>query len=225
MGCRVLWALVATASRSRPRRLDKVVVARLDRPLRRRDAPSPRSPRPSRTPLHAVPGDVRGDHAALISGAIVERVRMKAYLLFVALWSLLVYAPVAHWVWAPGGWLRNLGVLDFAGGTVVHINAAAAALVGDTPRQGAGSARRRSCAQRAVRDPRRRAALVGWLGFNAARPRRERPRLDRLPQHLLRARRGAGLGLAELFLHGRIRASASPPARRRMVAITPAPGS
>jgi Amt family ammonium transporter len=66
---------------------------------------------------------------ALISGAIVERVRLKAYLLFVALWAVVVYAPVAHWVWAPGGWLRDLGALDFAGGTVVHINAAAAAVV------------------------------------------------------------------------------------------------
>jgi len=67
---------------------------------------------------------------ALISGAIVERVRVKGFILFVVLWSLVVYAPVAHWVWAPGGWLRQRGVLDFAGGTVVHINAAAAALVG-----------------------------------------------------------------------------------------------
>src|SRR4051812_14565095 len=66
---------------------------------------------------------------ALISGAIVERVRVKAYILFVALWSVIVYTPVAHWVWAPGGWLRQLGCLDFAGGTVVHINAAAAAAV------------------------------------------------------------------------------------------------
>jgi len=66
---------------------------------------------------------------ALISGAIVERVRIKGYLLFIALWSVIVYAPVAHWVWAPGGWLRQLGCLDFAGGTVVHINAAAAAAV------------------------------------------------------------------------------------------------
>ena len=64
---------------------------------------------------------------ALISGAIVERVRVKAWILFVALWSVVVYTPVAHWVWAPGGWLRALGCLDFAGGTVVHINAAAAA--------------------------------------------------------------------------------------------------
>jgi Amt family ammonium transporter len=66
--------------------------------------------------------------AALVSGAIVERMRFPAYLAFATLWSLLVYAPVAHWVWG-GGWLSRLGALDFAGGTVVHINAAAAALV------------------------------------------------------------------------------------------------
>jgi len=66
--------------------------------------------------------------AALISGAIVERMRFTPYLIFVTLWSLVVYAPVAHWVWG-GGWLASLGALDFAGGTVVHINAAVAALV------------------------------------------------------------------------------------------------
>ncbi len=66
--------------------------------------------------------------AALISGAIVERMRFGAYLTFITLWSVVVYAPIAHWVWG-GGWLGRLGALDFAGGTVVHINAAAAALV------------------------------------------------------------------------------------------------
>jgi len=66
--------------------------------------------------------------AALVSGAIVERMRFSAYLVFIALWSLLVYAPVAHWVWG-GGWLATMGALDFAGGTVVHINAGVAALV------------------------------------------------------------------------------------------------
>jgi Amt family ammonium transporter len=65
---------------------------------------------------------------ALISGAIVERMRFGAYLLFVTLWTLCVYAPLAHWVWG-GGWLAKLGALDFAGGTVVHVNAAAAAVV------------------------------------------------------------------------------------------------
>ncbi len=66
--------------------------------------------------------------AALISGAIVERMRFSAYLLFICLWSLIVYAPVAHWVWG-GGWLADMGAWDFAGGTVVHVNAGAAALV------------------------------------------------------------------------------------------------
>jgi ammonium transporter, Amt family len=66
--------------------------------------------------------------AALVSGAIVERMKFGPYLAFITLWSSLVYAPIAHWVWG-GGWLGKLGALDFAGGTVVHINAAAAALV------------------------------------------------------------------------------------------------
>jgi ammonium transporter, Amt family len=66
--------------------------------------------------------------AALISGAIVERMRFSAYVTFIALWSLVVYAPIAHWVWG-GGWLADMGALDFAGGTVVHVNAGVAALV------------------------------------------------------------------------------------------------
>src|SRR6186997_713895 len=66
--------------------------------------------------------------AALISGAIVERMRFSAYVTFITLWSILVYAPIAHWVWG-GGWLADMGALDFAGGTVVHVNAAVAALV------------------------------------------------------------------------------------------------
>ena len=66
--------------------------------------------------------------AALISGAIVERMRFSIYVLFITLWALLVYSPVAHWVWG-GGWLARWGALDFAGGTVVHVNAAVAALV------------------------------------------------------------------------------------------------
>ena len=69
--------------------------------------------------------------AALISGAVVERMRFWPYVLFIVLWTLVVYAPVAHWVWG-GGWLGQLGVLDFAGGTVVHINAGVSALVAAT---------------------------------------------------------------------------------------------
>jgi ammonium transporter len=67
--------------------------------------------------------------AALLVGALVERMRFSAMLIFVGLWSLLVYAPVAHWVWEPGGWLAQMGALDFAGGSVVHVNAGVAGLV------------------------------------------------------------------------------------------------
>ena len=66
---------------------------------------------------------------ALIVGAFAERMRFTAMLMFMSLWSVLVYAPVAHWVWEPSGLLASKGVLDFAGGTVVHINAGAAGLV------------------------------------------------------------------------------------------------
>lgn len=66
---------------------------------------------------------------ALIAGAFAERMKFSAMLWFMGLWSLLVYAPIAHMVWGPGGWLGGDGVLDFAGGTVVHINAGIAGLV------------------------------------------------------------------------------------------------
>jgi len=65
---------------------------------------------------------------ALITGAVADRMKFSSYLLFLVLWSTFVYSPVAHWVWG-GGWLNAMGVLDFAGGTVVHINAGMAALV------------------------------------------------------------------------------------------------
>ena len=65
---------------------------------------------------------------ALIAGAFAERMKFSAMLWFMGLWSLVVYAPIAHWVWG-GGFLGDWGVLDFAGGTVVHINAGVAGLV------------------------------------------------------------------------------------------------
>jgi Amt family ammonium transporter len=65
---------------------------------------------------------------ALISGALVERVKFTSYLVFITLWSLLVYCPIAHWCWSPGGWIGNLGVMDFAGGMVVHTSAGFSAL-------------------------------------------------------------------------------------------------
>ena len=106
--------------------------------------------------------------AALISGAIVERMRFGPYLAFITLWSLLVYAPVAKWVWG-GGWLGKLGALDFAGGTVVHVNAAAAAVVCAIV---VGS--RKDYARQAILPQNVPFTLLGagllwlgWFGFNA----------------------------------------------------------
>ncbi len=66
---------------------------------------------------------------ALITGAFAERKRFKAFVVFSLLWATLVYAPIAHWVWGVGGWIRELGALDFAGGTVVHVSSGVSALV------------------------------------------------------------------------------------------------
>ncbi len=106
--------------------------------------------------------------AALISGAIVERMRFGPYIAFITLWSLLVYAPVAHWVWG-GGWIGKMGALDFAGGTVVHVNAAAAALVAAMV---VGS--RKDYARQAILPQNVPFTLLGagllwlgWFGFNA----------------------------------------------------------
>jgi Amt family ammonium transporter len=65
---------------------------------------------------------------ALISGAFVERIKFKAFMVFSLLWATLVYDPIAHWIWGVGGFLRNMGALDFAGGTVVHISSGVSAL-------------------------------------------------------------------------------------------------
>lgn len=103
---------------------------------------------------------------ALITGAVVERFKFTTYLVFLVIWVTVVYAPVAHWVWAGNGWLFEMGALDFAGGTVVHINAAVAALAA-------------AMLIRKRRDPGLEpgnvpyvvigAALLwfGWFGFNA----------------------------------------------------------
>jgi len=70
-----------------------------------------------------------GIAVALVSGALVERIKFRVYLLFAVVWTTLVYDPLAHWVWSADGWLHHLGALDFAGGTVVHISAGTAALI------------------------------------------------------------------------------------------------
>jgi ammonium transporter, Amt family len=105
--------------------------------------------------------------AALISGAVVERMRFGPYVVFIGLWTLLVYAPVAHWVWG-GGWLMTRGVLDFAGGTVVHINAGVSALVAALvlgPRKDYG---RQAVLPHNVPFTLLGAGLLwfGWFGFN-----------------------------------------------------------
>ncbi len=105
---------------------------------------------------------------ALISGALVGRMKFKAYVPFIALWSLIVYAPLCHMVWG-GGWLSKMGALDFAGGTVVHISAGISALVAAMilgPRKGS---------ERAAPKPHNVPLVVlgagllwfGWFGFNA----------------------------------------------------------
>lgn len=106
--------------------------------------------------------------AVLIAGAIVERMRFGAYLAFIGVWSLVVYAPVAHWVWG-GGWLAQLGVLDYAGGTVVHINAGVAAVIAATVVGGRKDFGRQAMLPHNVPFVLLGAGLLyfGWFGFNA----------------------------------------------------------
>jgi ammonium transporter, Amt family len=106
---------------------------------------------------------------ALIAGAFADRMKFSAMLVFISLWSLLVYAPIAHWVWEPSGWLAVKGVLDFAGGTVVHINAGIAGLASCIvlgKRVGYG---REAMAPHNLVLTLTGASLlwVGWFGFNA----------------------------------------------------------
>jgi Amt family ammonium transporter len=105
---------------------------------------------------------------ALISGAFVERIKFSSFLIFTLLWATFVYDPVCHWVWAVGGWIRNLGALDFAGGTVVHITAGFSALML------ASVIRKRKGFSQVSMEPNNipftiiGAALLwfGWFGFN-----------------------------------------------------------
>jgi len=106
--------------------------------------------------------------AALISGAIVERMRFSAYLVFLTLWSIVIYGPVAHWVWG-GGFLASRGALDFAGGTVVHINAGVAALVAAIVLGPRKDFTRQAMIPHNVPFTLLGAGLLwfGWFGFNA----------------------------------------------------------
>lgn len=106
---------------------------------------------------------------ALIIGAFAERIRFKALLIFIVLWTTFIYAPIAHWVWGDGGWLKNLGVLDFAGGLVVHISAglsavAAALMIGSRKDVKEAASQRPNNVPYVILG----AALLwfGWFGFN-----------------------------------------------------------
>jgi ammonium transporter, Amt family len=106
---------------------------------------------------------------ALISGAVADRTKFGAWVVFAIAWVTLVYSPVAHWVWAEGGWLFDLGALDFAGGTVVHVNAGAAALA-----LALVLGRRRGWPREPMRTHNLPFVLLGagllwfgWFGFNA----------------------------------------------------------
>jgi Amt family ammonium transporter len=107
--------------------------------------------------------------AALISGAIVERMRFGAYVVFLVLWSVVVYSPVCHWVWAASGWLFGMGALDYAGGTVVHVNAAVSALVAATLLGPRKDYARQAILPHNVPFVLLGAGLLwfGWFGFNA----------------------------------------------------------
>lgn len=146
--------------------------------------------------------------AALIVGALVERMRFGALMLFMLLWSLFVYVPVAHWVWEPNGWLARMGALDFAGGAVVHMNAGAAGLACACylgRRTGYG------------REPFQPYNLgwtmlgssllwIGWFGFNggSALAADGRAALAMVVTHLAAACGGIGWALGEWLFHRRI---------------------
>ena len=167
---------------------------------------------------------------ALISGAIVERVRTRAYLLFIGMWSIVVYAPVAHWVWSPGGWLHNLGVLDFAGGTVVHINAAAAALVFALVLGKRSGLRQPTVLPHNVPFAILGAGLLwfGWLGFNGGSALAANGLAAYAFSNTFFAPAAAALawGFAELFFfHGKMSGvGLASGAVAGLVAVTPAAG-
>lgn len=108
---------------------------------------------------------------ALITGAFAERMKFSAFTAFTALWLVLIYAPLAHWVWAPGGWIREMGALDFAGGTVVHISAGIAALAAALVigRRKGWAKKAASLAPHNLPFTMLGAGLLwfGWFGFNA----------------------------------------------------------
>jgi len=104
---------------------------------------------------------------ALISGSVAERIKFPAFLAFILLWTTFVYDPIAHWVWGNGGWIRELGALDFAGGSVIHISSGVSALVAAIfigKRINADSVRPHNIPMTMIGAG---LLLFGWFGFNA----------------------------------------------------------
>lgn len=106
---------------------------------------------------------------ALITGALADRMKFSALIWFVALWLVLVYAPICHWVWGGGGWIGALGALDFAGGTVVHVNSGVAGLVAALVLGRRLGYRQENMAPHNLTLSAIGASLlwIGWFGFNA----------------------------------------------------------
>ncbi len=169
---------------------------------------------------------------ALITGAFAERMKFSAMAVFLSLWSLLVYCPMAHMVWGVGGLLNAAGghipSLDFAGGTVVHITSGVSALVPASTWASASAIRKHMPPHSMVLSFIGACMLwVGWFGFNAGSALARKPAGDqRLCQHpLCRSRGGAGLDVAEWIHNGKPTAlGAISGAVAGLVAITPASG-
>ena len=164
---------------------------------------------------------------ALITGSFAERVRFSSYLLFMVLFSLLIYCPLAHWTWHPDGFLRKWGVLDFAGGTVVHMSAGFAALAGAMV-----LGRRKSHLAKEAHAPANIPFVLlgtgmlwfGWFGFNAgSAPGRQRHGGHGVRDHQHGVGRGdAGLDVLRLDAWARSRRP-SGPASARSSAWWPSP--
>jgi len=166
---------------------------------------------------------------ALILGAFAERIKFRGYVIFTLLWAILVYNPIAHWVWSGDGWLFKLGALDFAGGTVVHINAGVAALV-----MALMIGKRRDYYGSAI--PPHNIVFVamgaamlwfGWFGFNAGSGLAADGLAGSafMTTHIAAAAAALMWALLEWFLHGKpTTVGVSTGAVAGLVAITPAAG-
>lgn len=166
---------------------------------------------------------------ALVAGAVAERMKFSAYVVFVLAWSTLVYDPVAHWVWGDGGWLAKQGALDFAGGTVVHLTAGASALVGALVLGKRHGYPQRKAVPHNLTMTLLGAGLLwfGWFGFNAGSSLAANgtAALAFLATHLGAAGGAAGWLAVETFHRGKPTAlGIASGLVAGLVAITPASG-